>query len=123
MNYRPLIVAVMLAALVLLISKGGMPVIGPSKATAVTYTYDDKQHTVPAPVSAALDKLNRQGIEADLDEVDTNDASGEVPEQFKVSRPAAKEAGLPALVVMAGGKVVRVVKAPKTEEAVIEAAK
>jgi len=94
-----------------------------SQVTAVTFTYDDKKHFVPPPVAAALDKLNRAGIEADLDEVDTSNPSGTVPKQFAVSRPAAIAAGLPSLVVLAGDKVLRVVKDPKTEEAVIEAAK
>jgi hypothetical protein len=115
-----LLVAVI--ALLVLGPWGG--VAGPStKVTAVTYTYDDKQHGVPPPVAAALNTLNRQGIVATLDEVDTTDASGEVPDQYKVSRPAAIAAGLPSLPVMAGGKVLRVVKDPKTFEAVEAAAK
>lgn len=112
-----------LLAIVAVLAIGPGGVVGPSKPDAVTYTYDDKRHAVPSPVSAAISALNGQGIEADLDEVDTTDPSGDVPEQFKVSRPAAVAAGLPALVVMGGGKVIRVVKDPKTEAAVLEAAK
>jgi hypothetical protein len=96
---------------------------GIAKPTAATYTIDDKQHSVPPPVAAALDKLNRQGILATVDEVDTTDGSGDVPDQYKVSRPAAIAAGLPALVVMSGEKVLRTVKDPRTEEAVMEAVK
>jgi hypothetical protein len=96
---------------------------GLSKPTAVTYTIDDKQNSVPPPVSAALNKLNRQGILATVDEVDTTDGSSDVPDQYKVSRPAAIAAGLPALVVMSGEKVLRTVKDPRTEEAVLEAVK
>jgi hypothetical protein len=99
-----------------------LPAIG-QKATAATYTLDDKQHSVPPPVSAALNKLNRQGILATVDEVDTTDGSSDVPDQYKVSRPAAIAAGLPALVVMSGEKVLRTVKDPRTEEAVMEAVK
>lgn len=102
---------------------GPPTVVVTTKATAATYTYDDKRHSIPPPVAAAISKLNEQGIEADLDEVDTNDASGEVPEQFKVSRPAAVAAGLPALVVLAGDKVLKVVPNPTTEAAVMEAVK
>lgn len=118
------VLAIIVAVMVL--RSPGCKVDRPEPATlvtAVTYTYDDKQHSVPPPVAAALDKLNRQGITATLDEVDTLDASGAVPEQYKASRPAAVAAGLPALVVMAGEKVRRVVPKPTTAEQVEEAAK
>lgn len=129
---------VALAALLWLGVYGGqiggctLPVISPQSVTAVTYTYDDKKHSVPPPVAAALDKLNRgdpnakpprPAILADLDEVDTTNPVANVPKQFQASRPAAIAAGLPSLVVLAGDKVLRTVKDPKTEEAVLEAAK
>lgn len=92
-----------------------------TKATAATYTYDDKAHVAPAAVRAALNTLNRRGIIATEDEVDTLDSTGAVPDQYKVSRPAAVAAGLPALVVMGGERVLKVVKDPKTEEDVLKA--
>lgn len=101
---------------------GGCP-LPATQVTAVVYTFDDKQHSVPPPVSAALNMLNRQNIKATLDEVDTTDTTGEVPEQYKISRPAAVAAGLPALVALAGGKVRRVVPKPMTEEQVLNAIK
>lgn len=123
MNYRPLIIAVMLAALVLLVSKAGLPVIGGGKATAATYVFEKDDGGVPAPVTAALSKLNSSGIRATPFEEDTTDGSGEVPDQYKVPLKAAQEAGLPALVVTAGARVLRVVKEPKTEAEVLEAVK
>lgn len=96
---------------------GSLPSIGGAKPTAATYTYDKSVTVVPAPVQAALDKLNRRGIMATLDEV----GPGEVADQYKVSRPAAIAVGLPAFVVMGGNKVIRVVKDPKTEAAALEA--
>jgi hypothetical protein len=91
------------------------------KATAVSYVYDDKRHLIPPPVASALSKLNERGVVATMDEVDTLDGEGEVPDQYRVSRPAAIKAGLPALVVMGGERVLRVVPSPKTEEAVLGA--
>lgn len=91
--------------------------------TAVSFVYDDKKHVIPPPVASALSKLNEQGIVATVDEVDTVDGAGQVPDQYKVSRPAAVKAGLPALVVMGGEKVLKVVPSPKTEEAVLGAVK
>lgn len=99
---------------------GGL--VAPVKPTAVTYVYEKDDSVVPSPVAAALDKLNRQGIMATRDEVDTTDGTDPVPDQYKVSRPAAVAAGLPSLVVMAGDKVLRVVKSPTTEAQVMEAA-
>lgn len=93
------------------------------KADAATYVYEKDANPVPAPVRSALNTLNRQGIKANEFEQDTKDGTGDVPEQFKVPLVAAKEAGLPALVVTGEGKVIRTVKAPTTEQQVLEAAK
>lgn len=94
-----------------------------TKVDAVVYVYEKDESAVPSPVMAALNTLNRQGIVATLFEDDTKDGTGETPEQYKVPFAAAKEAGMPALVATAGEKVVRVVKSPKTEAEVLEAAK
>lgn len=97
-----------------------LPVL--TKATAATYVYEKDQHAIPAPVLAALDKLNRdRKITATIFEQDTKDGTGETPEQYKVPLAAALEAGLPSLVVTGGSKVLRVVKNPQTEAAVLEA--
>lgn len=103
----------------LLLSGGSIG--SPAKATAVTYVYEKDSTTIPPPVLAALDKLNRRGIIANPFEQNTTDGTGDVPEQYKIPLAAAKEAGLPSLVVTAGPKVLKVVKAPLTEEAVLEA--
>lgn len=92
------------------------------KATAATYVYEKDDTAVPPPVLAGLNRLNREKkLLATLFEDDTTDGTGEIPEQYKVSLAAARQAGLPALVMTAGDKVLRVVKAPKTEQAVMEA--
>lgn len=94
----------------------------PSKPTAATYFYEKDSGGVPPAVGAGISKLNEQGIRATTHEDDTTNANQQIPKQYAVSLPAAREAGLPALVVMAGEKVVRTVKAPTTEESVLEAA-
>lgn len=107
----------------LLLSGKGCGVIGfPQKVTAAVYVYEKDQTAIPPAVLAAMDKLNRRGIVANSLDVQTTDGIGDVPDQFKVPFSAAKEAGLPSLVVTAGPKVLKVVKDPKTEEAVLEAA-
>lgn len=100
------------------------PAFGPvisTKATAATYIYEKDQGGIPAPVAAALDKLNRRTpkVLATTFERNTVDGSGEVPEQYRIALDAAKE--LPSLVVQAGEKVLAVVKNPKTEADVLGA--
>jgi len=67
-----------------------------TKVTAVTFVYEKDKHVVPPPVLAALNKLNREkGIVATVFEQDTVDGAGEVPEQYKATLAAAKEADAP----------------------------
>lgn len=116
--------AMILVAVFLLFSRGqGCSLPGIGKPTAATYFYDDKQTGIPVPVKNAIANLNAAGIMATNHEVDTTDASGDVPEQYKVSLPAAKEVGLPALVVMGGQRVLRVLKVTETttEQDIMEA--
>jgi hypothetical protein len=101
------------------------PVVDPTtKATAATYVYEKDSGGVPAAVMSGLNKVNRESkytITAGVCEDDPDDGTGDVPEQFKLPLKAAREAGLPALVVTAGDVVLKIVKAPKTEAEVTEA--
>lgn len=91
-------------------------------ATAATYVYEKDSHTLPSAVLAALNRLNRERkIVATAIEADVRDGTGDVPEQYKVPLAAAKEAGLPALVVTGSKGVIRVVKSPTTEQQVLDA--
>ena len=120
--------AFLIAGLILL---GGVPslpwpvvpaVVSPAKATAAIYVYEKDESPVPTGVTVALDTLNRRGIVANLYEADTTDGDGDVPTQFAAALEAAKTSGLPALVVLSGSSVLRVVPAPATDAAVLEAA-
>lgn len=100
------------------------PVVVPSKATHAVYVYEKDQHVSTPGVRAGLNRLNREfGIEAVELDVDVTTGHGKIPEKYKLPFSTAKESGLPALVVMGGGKVIRVVKDPKTEAQVMEAVK
>lgn len=117
-----LIVVLILAALWYFTSGKGIPsAIAPAKATAAVYVHEKDDGPVPSPVLAALSKLNLRGIVATTFDDDVTDGSGETPEQYKVPLAAAKEAGMPALVVTNGPAVIRVVKSPTTEASVLEA--
>ena len=90
--------------------------------TAAVYVHEKDSGAVPSGVMAGLNRLNREkGIVATVFEEDSVDGDGDVPEQYREPLRAAREAGLPALVVMGGGKVLRVVKAPTTAEELLEA--
>lgn len=100
------------------------PVIEPTpKVDAVTYVTRDRSK-VPAVVGAALDKLNRQQIVATVFVDGTTDGTGETPEQYKIPQAESDRLGMPALVVMGGGELIRtIVGEPKTVEEVLEAAR
>jgi hypothetical protein len=92
-----------------------------TKATKATYVFE-RGTVIPPPVLAAIDDLNTEkGILATLVLNTVKDGTGEVPDQYKTAFAEAQKAGLPALVVEAGSKVLRVVKAPQTEADVLEA--
>jgi hypothetical protein len=100
-------------------------VVSPSPtepATSATYVYEKDSTSIPAEVLAGLNRLNREKkLIATPFEEDTLDGAGQTPDQYKVPLAAAQSAGLPALVVTSGEKVLAVVKDPKTEAQVMEA--
>lgn len=96
--------------------------IAPVKVDRVTYVRNEKDLT-PAGVSAALAELNTQGILATEFPDDATDGDGDVPDQYKIALPAARTSGIPSLVVQAGDKVVKTIKAPTTKQQVLEVTK
>ena len=104
-----------------------LPIINPPapalQVTSATYVYEKDATAVPSEVMSGLNRLNRERkIVATLFEQDSTDGDAQVPDQYKIPVAKAKEAGLPALVVLAGDSVLAVVKDPKTEKQVWEAA-
>jgi len=91
-------------------------------ATAAAYVYEKDDHAIPAYVTQAVNRLNRERkIVATLLEDDTTNGDGEIPAQYRLALEAARKAGLPAMVAMAGGQVLRVTTKPASEAAVMEA--
>ena len=91
-------------------------VVKPVEVDAVVYVFEKDEHVVSPAVRAALNTLNRRNVLATLFEDDTVSGDGDVPEQYRLPLEAARKAGLPCLVVMAGGKVLRVVANPTAEQ-------
>lgn len=117
--------------LVIAVSRGGCGIpglpVGPSGVTAVVYVYEKDYGEPPAVIRATISKIDSEGkIRASVFEEDTTDGTGEVPEQYKVPLATARDKGFPTeevpavLVVMAGDKSVRFMKAPKTEQDVMQ---
>jgi hypothetical protein len=101
------------------------PVVDPTtKPTAATYVYEKDQNGVPSAVMSGLNRLNRENkIIATVFEEDSTNGKTGVPAQYKVAYDAAKKEGLPVLVITAGDKVLKTIKAPKTEPEIMEAVK
>lgn len=101
------------------------PAVDPATTpTAAIYVYEKDETAVPSAVRSALNRLNRERkILATEFEDDTIDDTGSTPAQYTIPLAAARKAGLPALVVMAGSEVLSVTLAPTTEEQVLEAVK
>lgn len=86
------------------------------KPAAVAYVIERGTPQVPA-ISAAIDKLNMSGILATLVFASSTDGTGNTAVQYKAAIAAAKEAGLPAMVVSDKEyKVLKTVKSPKEKD-------
>lgn len=96
-------------------------IVSTKKPTAVTYVHDEKA-VIPSGVSAALNELNASGILATSYPDDATDGDDDVPDQYKEILKAAKESGIPCLVLSNGGNVLKIVKSPTTKAHVLEAA-
>lgn len=115
---------VLIIVALLMFSDGGGGIVPPTDPTAVVYVHEQRQTPVPPAVMSGLNRLNvERKIVATIFDKDSKDGDGKTPEQYVKPLAAANESGLPSLVVMAGDTVRRVVKDPKTEEQVMEAAK
>jgi hypothetical protein len=92
----------------------------PGKKTAI-YFYEKDQTAIPSFVRSALNKINRQGVDAVEYEIDTRGKNGEIQPRFKVAHERAVKEGVPVLIVMSGDTVAKVIKSPKSEDEMLGA--
>ena len=90
------------------------------KVTRVVYIYEKDDTAVPPGVLAALDELNRDGIQATTFEEDTKNSEGEVPLQYRSALMEAQRIGLPSLVILSKDTVIRTLRNPLIKEQVLE---
>ncbi len=84
----------------------------------------ESSHTIPEPyVTGALGKLQADGLQTRIFDKDVVTGTGQIPKNLKDAIDKATENGLPALVILSKGKVIKVQDLPKTESEIIEAAK
>ena len=116
-------VCIVLLAILLLDSDWDfkLPTITSPDTVAVIYESSD---TIPPPyVTGALGILQADGLQTRIFDKDVVTGTGQVPEYLKNAIEEATKNGLPALVVLSKGNVIKVQDLPKTESEIIEAAK
>jgi hypothetical protein len=97
-------------------------VVRTSEVDRVVAVYDHNGKRHSSDVRAAISAIDASGIEADFYEVGGTDGTGVVAEEYKLAEAAAVKHGMPCVVYLAGGQVLRVVTAD-TKESVMEAVK
>ena len=98
-----------------------LPTISTPDTVAVIYESSD---TIPPPyVTGALGSLLADGLQTRIFDKDVVTGTGQVPEYLKNAINEATKNGLPALVVLSKGNVIKVQDLPKTESEIIEAVK
>lgn len=94
-----------------------------SKPDTVAVVYESSE-TIPEPyVTGALRTLTGEGLQARAFDKDVVTGTGETPVYLAKAIKAAKDNGLPALVIMSSGDVIKVQDLPKTQQEILEAAK
>lgn len=98
-----------------------LPTVDTADTVAVVYESSD---IIPLPyVTGALGKLQADGLQTRIFDKDVITGTGQVPKDLQDAIDKAIQNGLPALVILSNGKVIKVQDLPKTESEIIEAAK
>ena len=94
-----------------------------SKPDTVAVVYESSD-IIPEPyVTGGLGSLQADGFQTRIFDKDVVTGTGETPKPLKDAIEAASKNGLPALVVLSNGKVIKVQDLPKTASQIIEAVK
>ena len=94
-----------------------------AKADTVAVVYESSD-IIPEPyVTGGLGVLQADGLQTRIFDKDVVTGTGQIPKPLKDAIDAASRNGLPALVVLSNGKVIKVQDLPKTASEIIEAVK
>ena len=91
------------------------------KTDLAAVVYESEEMSLAPYVIGAANEIGASGIEVRLIDDDVTTGNDNQPAQVKLAIEAARANGLPALVVMGGGKVLRVVDLPTSKEAIVGA--
>ena len=108
-----------LILVLLFISQGG----GVSaKVDMAVVVYESAEAPLRPYVWGALNRLEDSGLQVRAIDDDVTTGTDEQPRQVKAAIVAARENGLPALVLMSGEAVKSTLDLPKSSDAIVEAA-
>ena len=92
-----------------------------SSPDAVAIVYESET-TTPAPyVLGAINQLSQDGYSVRMIDDDTTTGQNEQPGVIGLAVQAARKSGLPALVLISGGKVITAKDLPATKADILEA--
>ena len=114
-DYLPLVII----ALLLVAAFGGGGTLL-AKVDKVVIVDETSQGGMEPYISEAFAKLNEQDIETRYTDPDVRTGTGDIPEDVKPAIEAANSHGLPAMVVLSGETVLKVLDLPKTAESICE---
>ena len=101
--------------------KLSLPTLDTPDTVAVVYESSD---TIPQPyVTGALGQIQADGLQTRIFDKDVVTGTGQVPEYLKNVIEEAIKNGLPALVIVSEGNVIKVQDLPKTEAGILGAVK
>lgn len=113
--------AIVLILILLVLASQNSTTTPSSKVDRVSYIYEKDDGAVPPPIQYAMRELNKLAIIATVFEIDSTTGLDAVPTQDAIAVAAARNAGLPCLIIQQGQTVVKIVKAPTTVTHVADA--
>lgn len=112
-DFRPPLIVICLLA-VAFGDEVSFPVIG-SPVTGIVYVYESETSSVPVHVASAFGKLGDERETRIIDD-DVITGEGGVPEHLKAAIAAARNHGLPSIVLLSNDDVSSVHDVPKSRE-------
>jgi hypothetical protein len=120
-NGTVLLILVLLVAWFFLQGPGSKaPVFSPPGPMLVVVVYESSEMPLPTQTYDARPKIEEAGHEFRVVDDDVEDGDGQMPDELKLAIPAAREHGLPALVVQSGDEILKVLDLPETAEEIIK---
>lgn len=102
---------------------GWPSLVAPVVRDALVVIVHDESIGLPDYAEHAINQLRAAGRQVRLTGLNPQTGLGTVPKEIAPALAPGKAAGVPALVLLQGDKVLKVIKLPATTEAILEACK